>query len=552
MTTATASVNLIEDFISGQLVTASPEEVSAVQVFSRILVEEFNYPKAHIRTRPQFMVREAPSGRDTYPVDIAVFNSPRHTHDNLMMLIECKRPTIKEGRRQLEIYLNLTSAQIAVWYNGTGSLYLRKRIEANGSFKIEELHALPRYGQDLSDIGHLLRKHLSPPSNLKATFQAIRNHLAGTSKGLTRDEGFARELINLLFCKIYDELNTDLESPVRFYIGDESPGAVKGRIDHLFSEVKRRYDDVFDHNDLVELDPKSVAYVVGQLQHLLITEADTDAVADAFETFIGPALKGSQGQFFTPRNVVRMMVQVIDPEPEHHLIDPACGSGGFLIFALRHVWQKYDALAKARGWNQKQLLEAKRHAASRYFHGMEKDSFLAKVTKAYMAIVGDGRGGVFCDDALARPEQWPERVRDSIQLGTFSYVFTNPPFGTKIKVEGEATLRQYDLGHDWKKKNGQWNQTQNVPPTKPPQILFIDRCLQLLAPGGKLAIVLPESTFGNPSYGYVMTYLANNVKILGLVSMPEDLFQPYTHAKACVLFAEKTIPPPTTPSGWRR
>jgi type I restriction enzyme M protein len=538
----------IEDYISGRLVEAKPEELEAVQIFSRRLVEEYGYPKEYIQTRPQFMVKEAPSGAEKWPVDITVFRDTNRAYGNVWMVVECKRRNVREGRKQLEIYMNLTSAQVGVWFNGDEHLYLRKRIRPDGTPTIEPINALPRYGQTLADIGRIRRRDLKPPSNLKATLRDIRNHLMPMTTGVTRDETFARELINILFCKIYDELNTDLDDPVSFFAGDEPASSVRPRIINIFdSKVRGLYDDVFDRTDAITLDADSVAYVVGELQNIAVTEAARDAVGDAFEVFIGPALKGSQGQFFTPRNVIKMMVEIIDPEPDEYLIDPACGSGGFLIVALEHVWRKLEARAARRGWGPARLEQMKRDAAARYFRGIEKDSFLAKVTKAYMAIIGDGRGGIFCDDALKPFKEWPERVQEKIAPGQFSYVFTNPPFGSKIQVEGAHILGQFPLGYTWKREGEEWAQGTTIPANKPPQLLFIDRCLQLLKPGGKLAIVLPESIFGNPSHGYITSYLAKNIKITGLVSMPEDLFQPYTHAKACVLFPEKSAPPKDGP-----
>lgn len=529
--------------------SATPEETEAVQVFARRLVQEFGYPKEHIRTRPQFMVREAPSAKDKWPVDIAVFRDDAHAYTNLWMVVECKRRTIKEGRRQLEIYLSLTPAQVGVWFNGEEHLYLRKRVLGDGTTTIEPLNALPRFGQTLADIGQIRRRDLKPPTNLKALFKDMRNRLVPMATGVTRDETIAREFINILFCKIYDELYTDLDDTVQFFAGgDETASSVRARIQNLFiSKVRGMFDDVVDAGETITLDADSVAYVVGELQGILVTQAPRDAIADAFEVFIGPALKGPQGQFFTPRNVVKMMVEIIDPEPGEPLIDPACGSGGFLIAALEHVWAKLEAQAPLRGWLPDQLERMKRDAAQKHFRGIEKDSFLAKVTKAYMAVIGDGRGGVYTEDSLRPMQDWPEKVRDNIAAGQFAYVFTNPPFGAKMKVEGDHIVGQFPLGHAWKQVGDQWQVTSNVATSKPPQVLFIDRCLELLRPGGKLAIVLPESIFGNPSHGYITEYLKSRVKITGLVSMPDTLFQPWTHAKACVLFAEKVSPPSDYP-----
>jgi type I restriction enzyme M protein len=187
----------------------------------------------------------------------------------------------------------------------------------------------------------------------------------------------------------------------------ESAREVKKRIVELFDKhVRSEYSDVFSVKDAITLDPESITYVVGELQNYCIIEADRDAVGEAFEVFIGPALRGGEGQFFTPRNVVKMIVEILDPEPGEMILDPACGSGGFLIIGLEHVWKKLEGLAKQKGWSAVQLERKKRDVASKCFRGIDKDSFLAKVTKAYMAIIGDGRGSVFCENSLQPPTEW--------------------------------------------------------------------------------------------------------------------------------------------------
>jgi type I restriction enzyme M protein len=387
-------------------------------------------------------------------------------------------------------------------------------------------------------------------SDLKAVFRDLRNHLAGNVTGITRDEALAQQIINILFCKIFDEINTGPDDIVTFRTGiDELSRNVRERILTLFEEkVKGEFDDVFDKTDAITIDPDSLVYVVGELQNYCITEASRDAVGDAFEVFIGPALRGGEGQFFTPRNVVKMMIDILDPEPGQMILDPACGSGGFLIMALEHVWRSLEVEAKKKRWNPVQLDRKKREIASRCFRGLDKDSFLAKVTKAYMAIIGDGRGGVFCENSLLPPDEWHHATRDKIKVGSFDVVLTNPPFGTKIPIRGERVLAQYDLGRKWKKdkKTGSVERTNTLHEDQPPQILFLERCLQFLNPGGHLGIVLPEAVFGMPTYEYVVAFLRERTKILGIVSMPEALFKTSgkggTHAKVCVVFIENAAP----------
>jgi type I restriction enzyme M protein len=536
----------ITDYISGERVRAGPEEVEAVQIFSERLIEEYGYDRAQVRTRPQFRIKESPSGRERYPVDIAVFRDSQQTYDNLYMIVECKRRTKRTGVPQLKLYMSLSAAQIGVWFNGQEHVYLQKILDANGNVTFRELPNIPRKLQRVEDIGQFRRRDLKLPTNLKAVFRDVRNHLAGMTTGITRDETLAQQIINLLFCKIYDEINTPLDEIVTFRAGvGEAPDVVQARIERLFEEkVKREYDDVFDDHDTLTLDADSLVYVVGELQNDLIHEADRDAIGDAFEVFIGPALRGTEGQFFTPRNVVKMMVDILDPSPDDYVIDPACGSGGFLIVALEHVWRKLETEAQQNGWSAEFLGRRKREVATRYFRGIDKDSFLSKVTKAYMAIIGDGRGGVFCENSLLPPDEWSARVRDKITLGTFNVLLTNPPFGSKISVRGAGVLGQYDLGRHWAKSKttGEWERQSASRGRQSPQILFIERCLQLLKPGGRMGIILPESLFGNPSHEYIVHWLRGQARLIGLISMPEALFQPYTHAKTCVAFIEKTPP----------
>jgi len=549
-----ARTGYLHDYISGQQVKATPEEVEAVQVFARRLVEDYGYAKEQIQTRPQHRVRRNPSDEEkSYPTDIAVFKDSEHkTEDDLFMLVECKKKTRKDGVAQLKLYMDMSRADIGVWFNGEDHHYLRKIYQKNGSIAYKELPAIPRQGQRIEDIGLYLRRDLRRPSNLKAVFRDLRNHLAGNTTGMTRDEAFAQEIINLLFCKIYDEINTGPDEIVTFRSGlDESAADVKARIVSLFeNKVKAEYEDVFSAKDGINLDADSLLYIVGELQNYSVTEAERDAVGDAFEVFIGPALRGSEGQFFTPRNVVKMMIDILDPQPGEMLIDPSCGSGGFLIMALEHVWQEVEREAQQKNWSEVQKDRRKRDVATRFFRGLDKDSFLAKVTKAYMAIIGDGRGGVFCENSLLPPAEWGHATQDKIKLGSFDVILTNPPFGAKIPVRGTTVLSQYDLGYKWSrdKTTGAMQKGNALHDDQPPQILFLERCLQLLRPGGRMGIVLPESTFGMPTYEYVVTYLRQRTRIFGVVSMPEALFKTSgkggTHAKVCAVFIENTPPAP--------
>jgi type I restriction enzyme M protein len=535
----------VRDYISGQWIKSGVKEhEEAVNIFSQRLVEELGYSKDQIQTIPQFRVKVSPSGQEKYPVDITVFRDEKKSYDNVYMLVECKQPNRKDGRKQLDIYLNLVpSVEIGVWFNGKEHLYLWKTRDPKTKRWIwVEIPDIPKKGQRVEDIGLYKRKNLEVPKNLKAVFNDIRNHLAGNITGITRDESIAQEIINLLFCKIYDEVNTPPDEQVTFRAGvNEMPEDVKARIVSLFEKVKTEYDDVFEKEDVIKLDADSIVYVVGELQKYAITKAERDAVGDAFEVFIGPALRGSEGQFFTPRNVVRMAIEMLNPEIDEYVIDPACGSGGFLIVALEYMWSKLDKEAEKKGWSKELLAVKRRELASKFIAGIDKDSFLAKVTKAYMAIIGDGRGGIFCENTLVPLSEWNPKTRQKINLESFDVLITNPPFGAKIPVRGDRILGQYELGFKWKydKKTKTWERTNKLQDKQPPQILFIERCLQLLKPGGRMGIVLPDGILGNITDGYIRKFILDKAKILAVVDMPPETFQPSTSTKTSLLFLQK-------------
>ena len=355
----------------------------------------------------------------------------------------------------------------------------------------------------------------------------------------------AQQLISLIFCKIYDERFTRAGDIVRFRSGvGEDSNDVKRRINLIFGDVKNRYSDVFGPNDDIEIDEFSLVYAVGEIQQYCLTDSPRDAVADGFETFISPALKGPQGQFFTPRNVVNLAISLTDPDPQERIIDPACGTGGFLIEVLRHFWSKIDRLGNELGWPDEEIKREKDQVAMQQIKGVDKDQFLAKVAKAYMAITGDGRGGIFCENSLENPLQWEANTQTNIQKDSFDLIVTNPPFGKKLTIDDRSVLSQFQLGHQWKKDKGTgiFRGSSTIRDSQSPQILFVERCIELLKPGGRMGIVLPESMFSNPSHRYIVQYLESVAIIRATISMPEELFQPYTHAKTLVALIEKKDP----------
>lgn len=310
------------DCVSGQEVKATPEEIQAVQPFAMKLMEDYGYPKSHIQTRPQWHVKVRPSDvKKEYPVDIAVFTSENHDDNSLFMIVECKKKTRKDGRTQLEDYMRLSKAVLGVWFNGDETLYLRK-YEENGSVRFIEIPNIPLYGQRVEDVGLFKRKDLKKTHNLKSVFSSMRNYLAANNTGITLDTEFVSQIINLIFCKIYDERFTRANDMVSFRAGlNEEASSVANRIIGIFEKVKSKYPDVFSSTDNITLSNTSIAYIAGELQQYCLIESERDVIADAFETFISPSLRGGQGQFFTPRNVVQLLVAMVNPTRKDRIIE---------------------------------------------------------------------------------------------------------------------------------------------------------------------------------------------------------------------------------------
>jgi type I restriction enzyme M protein len=439
-------------------------------------------------------------------------------------------------------YMSASSCNWGVWHNGDEIEYIYKNL-ANGEIKREFIFQIPSKGQTFEDIGRLSKDSLKPAKNLKPIFKRILNVLYANTN-ISRREKLGSEMIRLLFCKIWDE-KYDQDKPPKFMIRvNEKPEAVKERVEWLFGEVRKELaeDGVFDENERILIDPKSIAYVVGELEQYSLTNTDKDIVGDAFEVFAESKFVGEKGEFFTPREVVKMCVRMIDPEPKKKVFDPACGSGGFLIYALEHVWEKMDRDPHYRGSN---LAEEKKNIAEKYFSGIDKEIDLVKIAKAYMAIVGDGRGGIVQENSLHNYQDWNDRAKllftnNGNSTKKVEVILTNPPFGAKIKIQENEVLEQFDLGHKWKfdKDAQKWVKTAETQKTEP-QLLFIERCMDFLAEDGKMAIVLPDGVFGNPTDGWVRQWIKERAEILAIIDCPPDTFMPHTHTKTSVLFLRK-------------
>ena len=203
------------------------------------------------------------------------------------------------------------------------------------------------------------------------------------------------------------------------------------------------------------------------------------------------------------------------------------------------MWKQLEQQAQEYGWNDIALEEEKKSCAIKCIRGIEKDSFLAKVTKAYMAILGDGKAGICCEDALLQPHDWKQSTQQSIKLDTFDVLLANPPFGKDIKVNGEDKLRQYDLAFKWKKDGNKYIKTTKLKKEEAIQIIYIERCLKLLRKGGRMGLIMPETYFHAPSTKYILQYLLQGNNVMWLIDLPHNTFRPHNNAKCVVVILRK-------------
>ena len=276
--------------------------------------------------------------------------------------------------------------------------------------------------------------------------------------------------------------------------------------------------------------------------------SSVDVKGVAYETIVGPTLEGTKGEFFTPRNVVKMTVKMLNPNPGDRIFDPACGTGGFIVIAFNYISEKLRQKHKTK-WNnpikpteveEKNLFD-EIHEAGLNIFGTDFNSNLVKAAQMNMIMNNDGRGGLFSVNSLKDPNKWQKEAKEKIQLGSMDIVMANPPFGAKIKIESMEILEQYDLAHSWSKTDdGKWQQEATIRNAMEPEVLFVERCIKFLKPGtGKCGIVLPDSILSNPGYAHIRYWILQNCQVLASVDLPVETFLPRTGTQTSVLILRR-------------
>jgi type I restriction enzyme M protein len=317
------------------------------------------------------------------------------------------------------------------------------------------------------------------------------------------------EMSKLMYCKIQDERFLTKKSEFyRFQVGThETIKEVAERIKKIYKDAQEIDPEVFIES--IKADNPIIYTVAEILQGISLARTDLDVKGEGYEHFLGGVFRGAMGQYFTPRPIVSFMINILEPNIDDFIIDPACGSGGFLIYTLermrKELYAKLDEKDAAYRWQDFALKQV---------YGIEINSQLARVSMMNMIIHEDGHTNIENADALDNPDNWKrQKIREYFSK-KFTLLLTNPPFGASVKEREKPYLASYELGGKLKRRN-----RQNT------EILFIERCLDFLKPGGRMGIVLPDGILTNSSLQYVRDFVNGKTQILGVVSLPQTAFK---------------------------
>ena len=546
-----------------------PEEIVR-QLYAARLINEYGYPKKRLAF--EYSVN---FGREKKSADIVIFDKDRS--DTSFIIVELKKPKLKDGKNQLRSYCNATGAPIGVWTNGEKiSHYHRK--DPN---YFEDITDIPKANQSLKDI-------LSERFTLKDLI--IKDKIANERKSLKdiilemEDEVLANagvdvfeEVFKLIFTKLYDEYQSKKDKAnIEFYLDqnlDEEERAdyeklketlqglndkkfrvmefrntgqtdteLKNKIQTLFNEAKQQWSGVFPEGSEFELSDSHLSVCVSSLQDVKLFNSNLLVVDEAFEYLVNKSAKGEKGQYFTPRHVIDMCVQMLNPKRGEYMIDTASGSCGFPVHTIFKLTGHLFTNAEIPDEDKQHVLKV---------FGIDFDEKTVRVARTLNLIAGDGETNVLhlntldfdrWKDKTEKDKKWIntygkgferlEKVRaekDQDKQFNFDILMANPPFAGDIKES--RILHQYELGF---KADGKKAQTKVGR-----DILFIERNLDFIKPGGRMAIVLPQGRFNNTSDKHIREFIAQHGRILAVVGLHGNSFKPHTGTKTSVLFVQK-------------
>lgn len=557
----------IKCLIRDKEILLKPEEIVR-QLYIINLLNRYQYPKGRIRLEHPINF-----GREVKYADIVVFDKERPTVEYI--IVELKKPKLLEGKRQLRSYCNATGAPIGVWTNGEQiSHYNRK----DPNF-FEDLTDIPNASQTLEDIikERFTLKDLIIKDKIPNEGKSLKTIILEMEDEVLANAGVDvfEEVFKLIFTKLYDEQKSKddkkfmeriIRRKLKEYLFDDyerikdilkdvddsdfrvlefrntgqSEGELKNKIQRLFDESKQKWPGVFFKESKIELSPSHLSICISSLQDVKLFDSNLQVIDEAFEYLVSKSAKGEKGQYFTPRHVIDMCVNMLNPHEGEYMLDPAAGSCGFTVHTIFYMTKHLFTGTDVSKEEKEDILKV---------FGIDFDEKVVRVARTLNLIAGDGETNVLHMNTLDY-ERWGETISNKKWISTyvkgferfetlknngnsykefnFDIVMANPPFAGDIKES--RIIHKYQFGYN---KN-------NKPLSKVGRdILFIERCLDFLKPGGRMAIVLPQGRFNNTSDGFIRKYVSEKARILAVVGLKSNTFKPHTGTKTSVLFLQK-------------
>lgn len=545
----------ILDYITGNPVKENDKE-RVRQRIARALFHEYGINVEDME--PDFKVKVDGSNKK---IDIAIFEpGAEHTPENVRRLVVCQKELKlgdkgaykmrdhEQAAKDLELLKDAMAAcencKYGLWTNGLEFFFFRvdrKRFDA----KFIPIGDWPLSDESIGtrDVASHAKLRRADPEMLRTAFRRCHNFIHG-NEGMPKDAAFW-QFLYLIFAKMHDERQPNDKR--RFWAGrfekngqliDEQfdpagQKAIRDRIKPLFDEVKKKYSTVFRGNEEISLSDRALAFMVSELAKYDFGRTDVDAKGAAYQEIVGTNLRGDRGQYFTPRGAIKLVVSMLDPKPNERVIDPACGTGGFLTATLAHLAHRFQAERGIEpGAESTQefvsIQERLGEFVKKNLFGADFDPFLVRAAQMNAVMASNAEAHLFNLNSLEFPAGHLPGLAEAkrvAELGTMDVVLTNPPFGSEIPITDPNILKHFELAHIWERtEDGGFRNTGRLQGSVAPEVLFIERCVDWLKPGGRLGIVLPDGILGNPGDEYIRWWILRHTWVLASIDLPVEVF----------------------------
>jgi type I restriction enzyme M protein len=551
------SEGTITDYITGREVKDSPKE-RVRQRIERALFHEYGFSTDSMES--DFPIPVEVSGKKRRKkVEIAIFDyDQEHTLENLRRVVVC-RPEPKNGKKGVtklrdhqqaandleelkEFMTAVPTCQYGLWTNSLDMFFLRKEITRFDTlFEPRADWPLAEESQGRSVVSDA-RLRRADPEMLRMAFRRCHNFIHGT-EGMPNDAAFW-QFLYLIFAKMHDERSEGITRRFYVYLNEaltaEGQKAIRARIEPLFEEVKQKYgpasdNPIFRGNEEITLSDRALGFLVAELARYDFARTNIDTIGVAYQGLVGTSLRRDRGQYCTPRGAISLIVEMLDPQEDERVLDPACGTGGFLHETLKHLlerWKQEEGTASDPGSTQDLLSPQVRLAkfAQNNLFGADFDPLLVRAASMNLLIVANTTGNIFPMDSLAFPQghlPGVEPAKKKIPLESIDLIMTNPPFQSDILITDPQLLNAYKDGvaQSWhRKEDGSWIPGERPLHTVAPEILFIQRSVEWLREGGRMGIVLPDGILGNPDDEPIRRWILEYCWVLASVDLPVETF----------------------------